>query len=115
MAPFGIRVTIVEPGSFRTEFRRAGAYEAPMLPAYAETLGPFRRSLAATVGKQAGDPRCGAKAIVVAVNAPNPPLRLALGEACVAGIRTKLTSMREELEEWMEVSLSTSFEDAPAH
>jgi NAD(P)-dependent dehydrogenase (short-subunit alcohol dehydrogenase family) len=112
MAPFGIKVTIVEPGSFRTEFRRAGAYEAPMLPAYAESLGPFRRSLAETDGKQPGDPQRGARAIVAAVNAANPPLRLALGEACVAGIEKKLTSMREELDEWMDVSLSTSFADA---
>jgi NAD(P)-dependent dehydrogenase (short-subunit alcohol dehydrogenase family) len=114
MAPFGIKVTIVEPGSFRTEFRRAGAYEAPVLPAYAESLGPFRRSLAETDGKQPGDPKRGADAIVAAVNATNPPLRLALGEACVAGIEKKLKSMREELDEWKDVSLSTSFEDAPA-
>jgi NAD(P)-dependent dehydrogenase (short-subunit alcohol dehydrogenase family) len=114
MAPFGIKVTIVEPGSFRTEFRRAGAYEAPMLPAYAETLGPFRRSLAETDGKQPGDPKRGARAIVAVVNAPDPPLRLALGEACVQGIETKLGSMRKELDEWRNVSLSTSFEDVSA-
>jgi NAD(P)-dependent dehydrogenase (short-subunit alcohol dehydrogenase family) len=114
LAPFGIKLTIVEPGSFRTEFRRAGAYEAPMLPAYAETLGPFRRSLAETDGKQPGDPKRGAQAIVAAVNSPDPPLRLPLGEACVAGIEKKLASTREELDEWMDVSLSTSFQDAPA-
>jgi NAD(P)-dependent dehydrogenase (short-subunit alcohol dehydrogenase family) len=114
VAPFGIKVTIVEPGSFRTEFRRAGAYEAPMLPAYAGTLGPFRRSLVETDGKQPGDPKRGAQAIVAAVKAPDPPLRLPLGEACVAGIEKKLTSIREELGEWMDVSLSTSFEDASA-
>jgi NAD(P)-dependent dehydrogenase (short-subunit alcohol dehydrogenase family) len=114
MAPFGIKVTIVEPGSFRTGFRRAGAYEAPMMEAYAATLGPFRRSLAETDGKQPGDPRLGAAAIVAAVNAPHPPLRLALGGACVAGIRTKLIAMGRELDDWMEVSLSTSYEDARA-
>ncbi|HEY7384630.1 MAG TPA: oxidoreductase [Beijerinckiaceae bacterium] len=113
MAPFGIKVTIVEPGSFRTEFRRAGAYAAPMMAAYADTLGPFRRSLAETDGKQPGNPKLGAAAIVAAVDAPHPPLRLALGEACVAGIETKLASMRAELDLWREVSLSTSYEDAP--
>jgi NAD(P)-dependent dehydrogenase (short-subunit alcohol dehydrogenase family) len=114
MAPFGIRVTIVEPGSFRTEFRRAGAYEAPMLPAYGPSLGSFRRSLVETDGKQPGDPDRGAQAIVAAVNAPNPPLRLALGKACVSGIENKLASMRQELDDWMDVSLSTSFDDARA-
>jgi NAD(P)-dependent dehydrogenase (short-subunit alcohol dehydrogenase family) len=111
VAPFGIRVTIVEPGSFRTEFRRTGAYEAPMLPAYAETLGPFRRSLAETDGKQPGDPTRGARAIVAAVDAPDPPMRLALGAACVASIQAKLASMQKDLDGWMEVSLSTGFDE----
>lgn len=110
VAPFGIKVTIVEPGPFRTDFRKEGSlvYEPP-LAAYAETIGKFRQMLADTDGQQPGDPDGAARAIMAAADAATPPLRLPLGEPAVAHIRKKLAHVTRELDEWLPVSLDTSF------
>lgn len=109
VAAFGIKVTLVEPGPFRTAFRGRNLYSAPAMEAYAATVGKFRQMLADTDGKQPGDPRRGADAMIAVVDAPNPPLRLPLGEMCVQQIRNKLERVRSELDRWQEVSLATSF------
>ncbi len=110
VAPFGIKVTIVEPGPFRTDFRNRSLYSAPAMEAYAETTGRFRKALTDTDGKQPGDPRRGADAIIAAVTSANPPLHLPLGAICVEGIRKKFAAFNDEMERWLKVSLATSFE-----
>jgi NAD(P)-dependent dehydrogenase (short-subunit alcohol dehydrogenase family) len=109
VAPLGIRVTIVEPGPHRTGFAGEGARLADPIEDYAETVGAARRLLADLDGNQPGDPRRAAVAIIEAIEAPDPPLRLALGEYAVAGIREKLDQQRAELERWQDLSVSTAF------
>lgn len=115
VAPFGIKVTILEPGSFRTQFRNnPSMYWAPPMEPYTRTLEAFRQRLIETDGKQPGDPDRGAEAIIAVVDAPNPPLRLPMGEATVAHIEEKLRLTAQELAAWRDLSLSTSFPDAEA-
>ena len=109
VAPFGIKVTLIEPGPFRTDFRHRSMYSAPPMAAYADTVGRFRAMLTQTDGKQPGDPVRGADAIIAAVDAESPPLRLPLGDLCVQQIRKKLDTMAAELDRWQAVSLATSF------
>ncbi|HYI18992.1 MAG TPA: oxidoreductase [Solirubrobacteraceae bacterium] len=109
VAPLGLRVVIVEPGSFRTGFAGGRLHRSPPLAAYAETVGPNREFLTAQDGSQEGDPRRAAEAIVSAVDAPQPPLRLALGADAVEAIRGSLQGRLAELESWEDVSRSTAF------
>ncbi len=109
VAPLGLRVVIVEPGSFRTGFAGGRLHRSPPLAAYAETVGPNREFLTAQDGSQEGDPRRAAEAIVSALDAPQPPLRLALGADAVEAIRGSLQGRLAELESWEDVSRSTAF------
>lgn len=61
VAPFGIKVTLIEPGPFRTDFRNRSMQEAPVMEEYAETVGKFRKMLHDTDGKQPGDPPQGGR------------------------------------------------------
>jgi NAD(P)-dependent dehydrogenase (short-subunit alcohol dehydrogenase family) len=110
VAPFGIKVTIIEPGPFRTDFRKEGSlHSTAALDAYASTVGKFRQMLADTDGKQPGDPARAAAAMMSVVDAEKPPLRLPLGDMCVGMVRKKLAYVGGELEQWLDLSLSTSY------
>jgi NAD(P)-dependent dehydrogenase (short-subunit alcohol dehydrogenase family) len=109
VAPLGIRVTIVEPGPHRTNFAGRGARLAEPIDDYAETVGAAREAFADLDGQQPGDPRRGAEAIAQAVDAPDPPLRLPLGDLAVSAIRTKLEAQLGDLRRSNVVSASTSF------
>jgi NAD(P)-dependent dehydrogenase (short-subunit alcohol dehydrogenase family) len=104
---FGIRVLIVEPGAFRTEFGGARMHRSREIEAYAETVGPTRASIDAMDGTQHGDPDKAAAAIVAALATPEPPLRLALGEDAVSAIGATLARRRGDLAAWQSVSLDT--------
>jgi NAD(P)-dependent dehydrogenase (short-subunit alcohol dehydrogenase family) len=79
VAHLGIRVTIVEPGAFRTDFSGRSLRLAAPLPDYEPVVGPPKRAFQTGHGKQPGDPRDGAEAILDAVERDDPPLRLPLG------------------------------------
>jgi NAD(P)-dependent dehydrogenase (short-subunit alcohol dehydrogenase family) len=96
--PLGIHVTIVEPGPYRTGFAGAGARHARAIDDYAPTAGAARAAIAELDGNQPGDPDDGARAIVEAVHAAEPPLRLPLDDIARDGIRDKLTAQLAELE-----------------
>ena len=103
----GIRVLIVEPGAFRTEFGGARMHRSPAIEAYGETVGPTRASIDAMDGTQPGDPDKAAAAILAALHAPQPPLHLALGADAVTMIGAALERRRADLTTWQSVSLDT--------
>ncbi len=109
----GIKVTIVEPGAFRTDFAgRSLVLSDTQIPDYEPVIGGFRKWLEDMDGKQPGDPVKAAEAMIQAVDSDNPPLRLALGADAINAIATKLDSVKAELEEWKEVSINTAYPDA---
>jgi len=110
----GIRVTIVEPGAFRTNWSSNGAIvrSQRVIDAYAATAGKVRAGLAKLDGSQSGDPAKAAQAILRVVDSPNPPLRLPLGADAVAALEHKLASMTRELAEWRAVAEATALDGA---
>jgi NAD(P)-dependent dehydrogenase (short-subunit alcohol dehydrogenase family) len=111
VAPFGIRVLIVEPGAFRTSLFGAGApVESTPMSEYAETVGPTREYVATGHGEQPGDPRKAAVAIANALDVDEPPLRLVLGEDAIENIRAQLDRVADELSRWEDVGRATAIE-----
>lgn len=110
VAPLGIRVTLVEPGPFRTAFqgRSIKVPDKPM-EAYAETAGARRTQLRNSSGKQAGDPERAADAIITVFETADPPLHFALGKIGLERIREKLTDHLRATEAWEALTLSADF------
>lgn len=110
--PLGIRVIIVEPAPFRTNFRGDSMKRSKVVIAdYAETSGKTRAFTDAGHGTQAGDPQKGAKAIMTVVESDTPPLRLPLGPDAYTLVRGKLAAVEKDLEGWENVGANTSFDD----
>jgi len=109
MAPFGVKVTIIEPGGFRTDFAGASTKITEGDPAYAETVGKTAAMQRDYDGKQPGDPVRAAQAIISVVSAKNPPLRLVLGSDAYARAERTDETRLVELRAWRETSLSTDF------
>ena len=99
VSPLGIKVSIVEPGPFRTNFAGNGLGQAEnVINDYSETAGAFRTKLKGVDGKQEGDPVKASKAIIDLVNSENPSLRLPLGKVALMTIGMKLDSVKSDLE-----------------
>jgi len=110
VAPFGIKVLIVEPGAFRTNlFGKDAAYFSEENPAYREKVGATRQMVQGSGGSQPGDPAKAAAAIRLALDAEKTPLRLALGADAVDFLTAHLDAVRAELTEWEKVSRRTDF------
>ncbi len=110
VAPLGIKVTIVEPSGFRTDWAGRSANEAPNeIADYAETAGANRRSIRNASGKQPGDPVRAAAAIIAAVEAPEPPLHLLLGKAALKGARWKIDLLKSNFDAWEETTVGADF------
>lgn len=108
---FGIRVTIVEPGFFRTEFFEGSSiqYGDVVIDDYAEAAADQRAFYDERSGKQAGDPRKLGEALVAIVSSDNPPLRYAAGSDAVRLTRETLEKRLAELDRWQTLSISTDF------
>lgn len=115
LSPLGIKVTIVEPGSFRTGFLDGSSLHATASehPDYAATAGRVRQAAAAGNGSQVNDPAKGAAAIYAAVTAAQPPVRFQAGPDAVAMVEAKLIRVRDELEAWRPLASSTLFTTDP--
>lgn len=106
----GIRVTIVEPGPFRTDFQgRSMTIPKTTIDAYAETAGARRAQLKESSGKQSGDPVRAAEAIIKAVESDDPPLHLVLGKQGLDRAREALTRRLAVFDAWEPVTLSADY------
>ena len=110
LAPLGIKVTIVEPGPFRTDFQGRSIRGAKTsIDDYASTVGARRRALAASSGRQPGDPGRGAHAIIEAIESAHPPLHIVLGVVGMERVRKKLGELMRSIDEWDAISRGTDF------
>ena len=117
LAPLGISVTIVEPGSFRTNFLDGSSLQTieREYADYSETAGRVRHAVDGSNGGQPSDPARGAAVIVEAVTSENPPLRLQVGPDAVAMVEGKLARVRDELEAWRDLASNTAFTTSPSN
>ena len=112
-APLGIRVTLVEPGPFRTDWAGRSIVESGTVIAdYDGTAGERRRQTRQRSGNQVGDPVRGSAAIIAAVTSENPPLRLLLGGPALDLAYAKLDRLRAEFDAWKDTTLGA---DYPEH
>ena len=108
---FGLKVTLVQPGPFRTDFISRGLDRAPSgLPEYEVSSGKFGKFLGTIDGKQPGDPARAAQAMLQAVDAEKPPQRLVLGKYALEKSRRTLAQREAELKLWEETALGTDFQ-----
>lgn len=111
VAPLGIKVTVIAPSGFRTDWAGRSAENSPIVIAdYADTAGANKSNIRGYSGNQPGDPALAAKAIVKAVESENPPLRLLLGKGALRGARQKLELLQKDFDEWEETTVGA---DAP--
>ena len=108
--PLGIKVMLVEPSGFRTDWAGRSAHESKVQIAdYAATAGAGRAGVRAMSGKQAGDPVRAAEAIIAAVKGSSPPHRLLLGNNAYEGAMAKLTELQRDFTQWEAVSRGADF------
>jgi NAD(P)-dependent dehydrogenase (short-subunit alcohol dehydrogenase family) len=111
--PLGIKVTIVEPGPFRTDFLGGSLTTAKeRITDYESTAGQSRQYAIDRNGDQPGDPVLAAKAIIQAVTSENPPLHLLLGALAYQRAATKIENLQKDFEAWRDIALATDFDAA---
>jgi NAD(P)-dependent dehydrogenase (short-subunit alcohol dehydrogenase family) len=110
LAPLGIRVILVQPSGFRTDWAGRSATDASVKIAdYAETAGANKDLIRGLSGKQAGDPVRAARTIIKAVESDDPPFSLLLGKAALRGARAKIESLSAETEKFAAISENADF------
>lgn len=110
VAPLGIKMTLVEPGGFKTEFAKGSRVRtARVIDDYDATVGECRRILASHAGGEVGDPAKAAAIMLRVAAMDEPPLRLLLGPDAMGYVDAKLAAWTAEIEAWRSVALSTSF------
>ena len=107
--PFGVKVVIVEPGPFRTEWSTSSMIRAEVGPDYDQTVGEMNHMREATAATWAGDPARAAKIIIDVVALDEPPLRLLLGASAVELAARSSASRATEAQRWAELSRSADF------
>jgi len=111
VGPLGIKVTVVAPGAFRTDFLSSHSIRksAPASDGYMDSVGRTLRRLDAMAGKQPGDPVRAAQALLALVDEEQPPLHLLLGSDALRRARENLDALIEEMDRWEEVTRGTDF------
>lgn len=103
----GIRVTIIEPGPIRTAFGAAARVVPPQAADYQSNVGRALDAFGQLAGNQPNDPVRVADAIITAIEAPEPPLRLVLGQEAMQAVHTKLDRQLGELDRWAHLAAAT--------
>jgi NAD(P)-dependent dehydrogenase (short-subunit alcohol dehydrogenase family) len=112
MATIGVKVTIIEPGPFRTDFLgRSGVLAKRSIAEYEPALKPVREYFQSNNGKQKGDPAKAVQAIMDVAASENPPLHLLLGAAAYNRMRGKLEQWQKEMAAYEKVTLGADFPD----
>jgi NAD(P)-dependent dehydrogenase (short-subunit alcohol dehydrogenase family) len=112
IGPLGIKLTIVEPGGFRTDWAGESMSFARPIDDYASTVGARERLFKDPHFKFTGDPAKAAKVMIDVVDAPEPPLHLVLGSEAVNLLKRAEAVRQAEFEKWLPVSVSTDHEEA---
>jgi NAD(P)-dependent dehydrogenase (short-subunit alcohol dehydrogenase family) len=106
--PFGIAVTAVAPGSFRTDWAGRSMTRTPRsIGDYDHVFNPIRKAREEKSGKQLGDPQKAARAMLAAIAADRPPTHLLLGSDALGLVRDKLSALENEIRDWEAVTVST--------
>ncbi|MFJ8828172.1 oxidoreductase [Streptomyces sp. NPDC102467] len=113
IAAFGIHVTAIEPGSFRTDWAGRSMVRTPRtIPDYDEMFEPIRAARQSASGNQLGNPAKAAAALLHILDAPNPPAHLVLGSDALRLVRAGRKAVDRDLGTWEELTLSTDFTSA---
>ncbi|KAA0998216.1 oxidoreductase [Paraburkholderia panacisoli] len=105
---FGIAVTAVAPGSFRTDWAGRSMTRTPRsIGDYNHIFDPIRKAREEKSGKQLGDPQKAARAMLAAIAADRPPAHLLLGSDALGLVRDKLSVLEDEIRDWEAVTVST--------
>ena len=113
LAPLGVKVTVVEPGFFRTDFLDASSLvsTSTRIEDYADTVGAMRTFAAGKNHAQPGDPAKLATAMLQLADSAEPPQRLQLGSDTVQRVRAKNAFVDAEMAQWLDLAVSTDFDD----
>jgi NAD(P)-dependent dehydrogenase (short-subunit alcohol dehydrogenase family) len=110
IAPLGIKVTIIAPSGFRTDWAGRSAKDTSVkIEDYADTAAKNAGDIRGYSGNQPGDPVRAAKAMILITETENPPLRLLLGAAALKGARAKIEELKHDVETWAEVTEGADF------
>src|ERR1700732_4715506 len=109
VGPLGIKVTIIEPGGFRTDFAGSSTTIRECRPKYDSTVGPVARFQRDYKGVQPGDPVRAAAVIIHVASLDEPPLRLLLGSDAVHSVELADLARIEADKKWRDLSVSTDF------
>ncbi|EMH2963160.1 oxidoreductase [Burkholderia multivorans] len=108
VAPLGIAVTAVAPGSFRTDWAGRSMVRTPRSIAdYDGLFDPVRAARVARSGKQPGDPHKAARAILAVIAAEQPPAHLLLGSDALGLVTQRLSAWQDEIRAWEALTVST--------
>ncbi len=110
VAAFGIRVTALAPGQFRTDWAGRSMDRTPRSIAdYDAVMDPIRAARQGKSGNQPGDPAKAAQVLLALIEAPHPPVRIFLGDDALGLVEQKLDGMKAEIAAWEALSRSTGF------